>query len=143
MVKRTIKFTDFNGVEKEKDYYFNLSKSELANMYFAQNDFASKLREIAQTKDIGKLMLLFKDIVLDAYGEKSEDGMRFIKRRNGVRIADEFVETPAFDELFYGFVQNPEGLADFVNSLLPPDMLAEVEKMKASGNIPEELKGLM
>ena len=143
MVKRTIKFTDLNGVEKEKDFYFNLSKSELAHMYFTQNDFASKLREIAQTKDVSRLMLLFEDIILEAYGEKSEDGMRFIKRRNGVRIADEFVETPAFDELFFGFVQHPEGLADFVNSLIPPDMLAKVEKMKASGDVPEELKGLM
>ena len=32
MLTKTIKYKDFNGQEKVKNFYFNLSKSELAEM---------------------------------------------------------------------------------------------------------------
>lgn len=32
MLKKDIKYADFNGVEREESYYFNLSKAELMEM---------------------------------------------------------------------------------------------------------------
>lgn len=32
MIKKRIKYTDFNGVEREEDFYFNISKAELVEM---------------------------------------------------------------------------------------------------------------
>ena len=29
MLKKTIKYTDYNGVERTEDFYFNLSKAEI------------------------------------------------------------------------------------------------------------------
>lgn len=32
MLKKTITYTDYNGVERTEDFYFNLSKAEIAEM---------------------------------------------------------------------------------------------------------------
>ena len=32
MLKKTIKYTDYNGEEQTEDFYFNLSKAELTEM---------------------------------------------------------------------------------------------------------------
>ena len=32
MLKKTIKYTDYNGVEREEDFYFNLTKAECAKL---------------------------------------------------------------------------------------------------------------
>ena len=32
MLKKTIKYTDYNGQQREEDFYFNLNKAELAEM---------------------------------------------------------------------------------------------------------------
>ena len=32
MLKKTIKYTDYDGNEREEDFYFNLSKAEVTEM---------------------------------------------------------------------------------------------------------------
>ena len=32
MLKETITYTDYNGIEKTEDFYFNLSKAEIMEM---------------------------------------------------------------------------------------------------------------
>ena len=34
MIKKTVKYEDFNGVERSEDLYFNLTKTELQNLNF-------------------------------------------------------------------------------------------------------------
>ena len=34
MLKKTITYEDFNGVERKEDFYFNLSKAEIMEMQF-------------------------------------------------------------------------------------------------------------
>ena len=140
MLKKTIKYTDYNGIERTEDFYFNLTKSELAQMQLKkEGDYAERLRAIAKAKDMPRLMELFESIILDAYGEKSDDGKRFVKVRNGHRVAEDFIATPAYDELYFELIQSPEKFADFLTSLLPPDLAEDVKKLQASGEIEKEL----
>lgn len=32
MIKKTISYTDYDGVDRKEDFYFNISKSELTKM---------------------------------------------------------------------------------------------------------------
>lgn len=145
MIKKTIKYVDFNGVEREEDFYFNLSKSELARMQFEEEgDFGERIRSIIRAKDTSKIMELFEGIILKAYGAKSEDGKHFVKKaRDGHLLADDFVTSPAYDELYFELIQDPEKFASFVNSLMPADLAEQVKKMQESGEIPPQLEGLM
>ena len=53
MLKRTIKYEDYNGVEREEDFYFNLTKAELTEMELSQKGgLAEMIQGIIKSKDI-------------------------------------------------------------------------------------------
>lgn len=130
MLKKTIKYTDFNGTEREEDFYFNLTKSEIARMQFESGgSMSDRIRNIIRAKDTNEIMKIFESIILRAYGKKSEDGRRFMKSEE---ISREFTESPAFDELYFELISDSDKFAAFVNALIPSDLAAEVKKMQDS-----------
>lgn len=117
MLKKTITYTDYNGEKRTEDFYFNLNKAELAEMELSEKGgFSSKLKSIAETNDPSQILPIFKDIVLKAYGVKSEDGRRFIKND---QVRDEFSQTEAFSELFIELATNADAASKFIEGLLP------------------------
>ena len=74
MLPITKKYIDFNGVEREETFYFNLTKAELAEWELGVTGGLSKMVEkITAAKDVPALAKLFKEVVLKAYGVKSDD----------------------------------------------------------------------
>lgn len=120
MLKETITYTDYNGVERTEDFYFNISKSELAMMELSQDGgFEAMLKRVIASNDIKKIAEIFEDIILKAYGEKSEDGRRFIK---SPEISKAFKETEAFNSLFMRLISDGGEAAKFTNGIIPPQM---------------------
>lgn len=133
MLKKTVKYEDFDGNTREETLYFFISKTELTEMELkTPGGFAKKLERISQASDGAEIMAVFKEIILTAYGEKSDDGRSFIKKRNGVRLADEFEQTMAFDALFTELITNPDKASAFVNGIMPKDLMAEANKQNAA-----------
>ena len=127
MYKKTMSYTDYDDVERSEDYYFNLSKSELMEMDFSATGGMEKLiRSVIATRDTKRIMEIFKDIILRAYGEKSLDGKRFIKVRDGHRLADDFAETGAFDALFIELATNDKAATEFINGIIPKALADEI-----------------
>ncbi len=117
MLKKTIKYVDFDGNERTEDFYFNLTKAECAEMELAaEGGLAKMLQKIVAAQDSKRIVEIFKDIVLRAYGEKSADGRRFIKSQE---LKDGFSQTEAYSELFMELATNADAAADFVNSVIP------------------------
>lgn len=133
MLKKTIEYTNFDGVEMKEDFYFNLTQAELAELQMSQaGGFGEYINKIVAAKDVPTLAKLFKELIMLAYGEKSADGKRFIKKSpDGHRLADEFVETEAYSVLYMELVSDDKEAANFVNGILPPDVR---EKAQAAGN---------
>ena len=93
MLKKTVTYVDYNGVKRTEDFYFNLTKAEVAEMELSvQGGFSKMLEEIVASKDNVQIVNLFKQMVLKSYGEKSPDGRRFIKSDE---IAQAFAQTEA------------------------------------------------
>lgn len=125
MLKKTIKYTNYNGEEKEKDYYFNLKKSELVDLqYSTPKGFLDYITRITESEDAVSIWKAFRDIVLKAYGEKSEDGERFIK---SPELAKAFEETEAFSELIMELIDSSDAAAKFVNGVMPADLLEKTK----------------
>lgn len=123
MIKKTIKFVDYDGNEREEDFYFNLSKAELAEMQLGTTGGLEKMiQEIVQTKDIPKIMEIFKKMIKDSYGKKSPDGRRFMKSQE---ILDDFLQTEAYSNLFMELSTNDEIAAEFVKGIIPDDLRKE------------------
>ena len=75
MLKKTITYEDYNGVERKEDFYFNLSKVELTEMQIgADGGMSEYLQKIVDAKDSATIMEMFKTLILKAYGEKVDDG---------------------------------------------------------------------
>ena len=130
MLKKTIKYTNYNDEKKSNDYYFHLKKSELIDLQFSTAEgFITYIEEITKTNDQTKIWKAFRDIVLLAYGKKSEDGERFIKSDE---IRREFEETEAFSELIYELMTNETAAADFINAIMPADLVAEANLEKSN-----------
>lgn len=117
MLKKTITYTDYNGVERTEDFYFNLSKAEIAEMELEiPGGMAALIERITKTKDTPSLVKMFKDLILRAYGEKSDDGKRFIKSKE---LRDGFEQTEAYSELFIELASNADAASSFINGITP------------------------
>ena len=117
MLKKTIKYVDYDGNEREEDFYFNLSKAEIAEMEMSTNGGLDKMiKRIIAEQDNKRIIELFKDLVLRAYGKKSDDGRRFIKNQD---LRDDFSQTEAYSELFMELATNADAAAAFVNGIVP------------------------
>lgn len=117
MLKKTITYTDYNGVERTEDFYFNLTKSEVMEMEMTTTGgLAEKITKVISTKDAKSIITIFKDLILKAYGEKSEDGKRFMKNDE---IKTAFSETEAYSILFMELATDANAAANFVNGIVP------------------------
>jgi hypothetical protein len=117
MLKKTIKFNDYNGVEREEDFYFNLSEAEVMEMEMSHNGgITTMIQRIVKEKDQEKIVEIFKDLILRAHGRKSDDGRKFIKNQE---IRDDFLHTEAYSKLFMELASSDKAAADFVNGIVP------------------------
>lgn len=132
MYAKKIKYTDFNGQEREQTFYFNLTEAELMEMESSVDGGLSEYgKRIIECKNVPEIMDLFKKLILITYGEKSADGNRFIKE-DPVRgkLSLEFMQTNAYSELYMEFLQNPDSAAEFFNNVIPAKLREETD----SGN---------
>jgi len=119
MLKKTITYTDYNGLERTEDFYFNLSRAEVTEMELSVNGGMSEyVKKIVAAQDGKTIIETFKKIVLAAYGEKSLDGRRFIKTPE---ITDSFAQTEAYVEIFMELSTDADAATKFVNGIIPED----------------------
>ena len=117
MLKKTIKYTDYNGVEREEDFYFNLNKAELTEMELSHDGgLTGMIERIVKEQDSKEIIKVFKDLVLKAYGVKSDDGKRFIKNEE---VRDSFAQTEAYSELFMELAMDADAATAFINGIIP------------------------
>lgn len=120
MLKKTIKYTDYNGNERTEDFYFNLTKAEVMEMEMSTDGgFAEMINRVIAAQDVPTIIKIFKDLILKAYGVKSPDGKRFIKSED---LSTEFSQTEAYSELYMSLATNAEEATAFVNGIVPADM---------------------
>lgn len=120
MLKKTISYEDYNGVERTEDFYFNLTKSEIMKLEMGtEGGYAEMLQRISNAKDAPEIMNQFERLLKLAYGERSDDGRRFVKSE---AISEAFLQTPAYDAIFMELCTDAEKAAKFINAIVPKDM---------------------
>ena len=125
MLKKTITYTDYNGVERTEDFYFYLSKADLMEMEMGTaGGFAEMIQKVVNAQDAPAIIKIFKDLILKAYGEKSADGKRFIKNDE---LRDAFSQTEAYSQLFMELATDSDAAAKFVNGIMPADVSEKIQ----------------
>ena len=129
MLKKIITYTDYNGVERTEPFYFNLSKAELMEMELGvTGGMTEMLDKIIAAKDAPSLMKTFKEMIMKAYGVKSDDGKRLIKSEE---LSIAFTQTEAYNVLFMELITDDKAAADFVNGIIPNEIQTEVAAQTA------------
>ena len=117
MLKKTITYKDYNGVERTEDFMFNLTKAEILEMQLTKDGgMDAAIKKIVDAKDAPEIMKVFKDLILRSYGIVSDDGRRFIKSKE---ISDSFSQTEAFSMLFMELATDTDAASAFVNGIVP------------------------
>lgn len=127
MLKKTMTYTDYNGEQRTEDFYFNLTKAEILEMETSTSGgMTQMLNRIVAEKDQTKIVQIFKEVLLKAYGEKSPDGRRFIKSKE---LSDAFSHTEAYSDLFTELATNDDAAAAFINAIIPKNVEDNVTKL--------------
>ena len=135
MIKKTVTYTDFNGLQRTEDFRFNLSKAELLEMEAgAEGGMTTLYNKIIAAQDQTQLVQQFKRILLLSYGELSADGRHFEK---SPELSKAFSETPVYDELFVLLATDTEAAIEFCNGILP----VQIDLEKTTHTAPQLLSG--
>jgi hypothetical protein len=141
MLAKKVKYTDYEGVEREETHYFNLTKAEVMEWLATDGDYTldKVLLQLMKNPSGRKIMDVFKDLLHRSYGRKSLDGRRFEKSEE---IWLDFAETEAYSEIFMELVTDADKATAFLNAIVP-EKLAEEARASLKENrdkLPEEIK---
>jgi len=147
MLKKTIKYVDFNGNEVVDDFYFNLTKAEVAEWEVNASILDSQgnvtggmqamLKDVVESGSGARIIAVFKDIIKKSIGVKSEDGRFFNKSPH---VYEEFEMSAAFSEFFVELLSDPDAAADFIKGIMPVDLDTSVPPPLPGVKDPEGLK---
>lgn len=131
MLKKTITYTDYDGLERTEEFRFNLTKAELMDMELTTvGTFSKLMQKIIDEKDMVRLAKYFKELILKSYGVKSDDGKRFIKSRE---LSEAFSQTEAYSELYMELLGNSEYAVKFIQQVMPKDL--DQNEVVPAGNV--------
>ena len=134
MLKRAITYTNLDGERVTKDFYFNLSMTEIVDLEVANEgeSYGEKLQKVAAGAQPKEIIETFRELILAAYGER--DGDVFMKSDH---TKARFRQHPAYDVLFFELLSNPETAAEFVTAVLPADLAARAAKATETRELPQ------
>ena len=133
MLAKPITYTDYNGVERTETFYFNLSQAELIDMQLGGKDglYSNKLQKMIDNRDTAAIIATIKEFVLKSYGEKTDDGKRFIK---SPEISEAFMQTEAYSQLITELLSDDAKSSEFILGIMPQALreaaVAEMNKNK-------------
>lgn len=130
MLKRTIKYTAYDGKEYEEHFYFNMNKAELLELSVSvEGGYASMIQQVVDTNDVRGYLAIVKDLIDHAYGKKTPDGKRFVKRPE---YLEELKSSEAYSELIVELA-DPENFLPFIKGVFPwtPEVEAAFQKQVA------------
>lgn len=117
MYKKTIAFTDYNGVNREEDFYFNLNESEVMKLEMrVPGGLTAMMQRIVQKMDAQQIIYTFEELIRRSYGEKSPDGREF---RKSPELVEKFMQTEAYNKLFMELCTDSKAAAEFFNNIVP------------------------
>lgn len=130
MVKKTVKYVDFNNVEREEDLYFNLSLTEAIEMETKDpnGSFGKKLEGLINNSDVAAMLEVIEWVIQKTYGVRTEDGRSFVKNEEQLAL---FKQSAAYQQLYIDLLDDPDEAVKFINALVPTNLPKAFQNLKA------------
>lgn len=137
MFKKSITFPDLDGKPVTEDFYFNLSKIELAEMSIIDGGtLADRIKLVSMSSEAADVYPVLKEIILASVGRRSIDGKRFVKSED---IRNDFLQTNAYETMIFELLRDAKTSAEFMNGVLPTDLVEQAQTILGSTEKVEEL----
>lgn len=117
MIKETITYIDYNGIERTEDFYFHLTEAELMKMEIGtKGGYTEMVQRIIKAQDQPAIIAVFEELIHHSYGVKTLDGRGFVKRAADLEA---FISTEAYSKLFMKLATDDVAAARFINGVVP------------------------
>lgn len=134
MYKLNVSYTDYKGTAKRADVTFNLDGREVFKMLPELKSLfewiEANREEEPRELDIEEVRTFYNNlegVILEAYGEMSEDGQHF---RKAGRF--EFEESAAFNACMMLFVNAPKEAVLLLEGIMPKELMDRVKNADAN-----------
>ena len=108
MIKKTIKYKNFNGEERVQDCFFHMHPEEIVRLELEYKDgLEAAVNEMVENEDRQGMGDLILRVVLASYGQRSEDGEHFVKSEE---LTGAFKQSAAYGQLLMDLLTD-EGAA--------------------------------
>lgn len=132
MLKRTIKYTNFNDEEKVMEAYFHLGKADITRIA-ANPEFLRVMEKASSEKDTKTMLEKIEELVRLSYGVRSEDGERFVKTRE---VQDAFIQSAAYEEFLADLVTGDgTNFTKFLQGVFPPKLMEQLRQRVKDGEM--------
>ena len=126
MLKQEITYEDFNGDTRTETFYFNYTRPELLEWEVSEKGGMRKMmQEIVKAEAQKEIVDVFKTFILNAYGEKSDDGRKHKKTQE---LKDDFASSAAYATFYMQLAEDADLAARFINGVVPKGMAQELTK---------------
>ena len=116
MLKKVVKYTDFDGNERSDTLYFNLTDVEVARLEVSFPGGLEKYVNNLNAEDRPDEVLdLFETVLKMSYGEKSEDGRYF---RKPEEKTNDFMDSAAYNSIFFELLSDADVAANFFSAVV-------------------------
>lgn len=131
MFKTTVTYKDFNDKQHTEDLYFHIMTPELADLNFNaefDDDMGVYIREAMTSGNMRKIYVLFKLLIVNSYGRRSEDGSKFTKNQEWT---EEFLNSRAYEEFFVKLIEDAKFAESFWKGIMPERLLEQSAEIEA------------
>lgn len=147
MIKKEVTYENpFTEEEVNQTLYFNINLAEATRMEMF-DDLSGRIREIGELDSENeehkrKTYEFFEWIVSAAYGNKSEDGINFVKEE---AVTNRFMTSEAYSALLKNLLMeenSTENASKFINGLFTKDIMEHAQKLAAEEEKKQKKAGL-
>lgn len=141
MLKKSIQYINEDGEAVKEDLYFNITKAELIRIEFeTEGGMAAYASRVISSSNNKEILEIFDTIIRKSYGVRTRDG-KFVKNAEATEV---FLASEAFSALLMELISDGGAAAEFINGMMPKDLVTEVEKGRSvedviSPNLSEHL----
>lgn len=123
MISKKVKYVDFNGNECEETLYFNMNEAEGVRLqhtgaavlgFDSKKEFSTVIEEVVKSGDNKALLDLLDMLLVESYGEKSEDGKRFIKTK---AMKEAFIQSAAYPAVYVEIMKDEKAAKNFFKGI--------------------------
>ena len=116
MIKKTIKYTDYNGEERIEECYFHMSTPEATRVLasFGGKSIDDIMDDMTRNGKADQILAFIEKIILGSYGKKTPDGRSFYKDAEETKL---FEYSNAYAELFEQLFADTKTMEEFAKGI--------------------------